>query len=219
MLLMLFNNKFWRSMGAFGLLCCCFISAQAQYLSLDSNRNHMTIPFVFIRNLVVIKLKINNRGPFNFVLDTGVGQMLITDPSLVDSLNLVSKRTIRISGYGEGDDFDAYITPPLNVSIKGMSSHFISAAIFKKDFFGLSNYAGMRIHGLLGYEFFNHFLVKVDFSDSTVTAYRPEKASNFKNWDKIPLNIEENRPYLETKVTCDDGSTKSFSWISVPVMR
>jgi len=164
------------------------------------------MPFLFVRNLVIIKLKINNKGPFNFILDTGVGQMLITEPSLVDSINIASKRTIQITGFGEGESYEAYITKSLTVDIKGLSSHFVTAAILKKDLFGLSSYAGMRIHGLLGYEFFNNLEVKVDFTDSLITVYRPGRFKGFKSGSKVAISIEGNRPYMEANVTCDNGT-------------
>jgi hypothetical protein len=203
---LLLYGKYRRAVAFSVLLCCCLISAQAQYFTLDGNSNRVSMPFLFVRNMVIIKLKINNRGPFNFILDTGVGQMLITEPSLVDSISITSKRTIKISGFGEGQDFEAFVTPPLNIQMKGLTSHYVTAAILKKDFFGLSNYAGMRIHGLLGYDFFNRLAVKIDFADSTVTAFTPGKFTGFSNGIKLPISIEENRPYLETKVTCNDGT-------------
>jgi len=206
MLTRLFYSKHLKAFLFSCLFCCSLTIAKAQYFNLDTNRNHVTIPFRFIRNLVIIQLKINNRGPFNFILDTGVGQMLITEPSMVDSINLVSKRTVKISGFGEGEDYEAYITSPLNVTMPGVESHFISAAILKKDLFGLSGYAGMHIHGLLGYEFFSHLTVKVDFADSLITVVKPGKFNGFRNGTKIPISIENGRPYIETTVTCEDGT-------------
>ncbi len=202
----LFYDKCLKTIVFSCLLCCCFTAARAQYFSLDSNRNRVSMPFRFIRNLVIIQLKINNEGPFNFVLDTGVGQMLITEPSLVDSIDLVSKRTVKISGFGEGEDYEAFITTPLKVSIKGLTSHDVSAAILKTDLFGLSSYAGMRIHGLLGYEFFNQLAVKIDFADTVITVCRPGKFGGFKGGSKIALNVDQNRPYIDANVTCNDGT-------------
>jgi predicted aspartyl protease len=195
------------------LTCCLVVSAKAQYFSLDSSRHQVSMPFRFIRNLVVIQLKINNKGPFNFILDTGVGQILITEPSLVDSINIESKRTIKISGFGEGEDYEAFITTPLHISMKGLASHEVTAAILKKDLFGLSSYAGMRIHGLLGYEFFNKLTVRVDFEDSVITVTRPGRFHGFKNGSKLPISIENNRPYIETNVTCEDGTGKATKLI------
>jgi len=213
MLRKVFYNKIGLAAMLSCLLCCRLFSAQAQYFSLDSNSNRVTMPFSFVRNMVIIKLKINNKGPYNFILDTGVGQMLITDPSLADSISSSIKRTIKISGFGEGQDYEAFVTSQINVQIKGMSSHYVTAAILKKDFFGLSNYAGMHIHGLLGYDFFNRLAVRVDFSDSTITAFKPGKFTGFANGIKLPITVEDNKPYLQTQVTCDDGTSTNAKLI------
>ena len=196
-----------------GLLCCCCLSANAQYFDLDTTRKHVTIPFKLVRNLVVIQLKINNKGPFNFILDTGVGIMLITDPSLIDSVSVVSKRTIKISGFGEGNDFEAFATAPLNIDIPGLFSNDVPAAIFKTDHFNLSNYAGIPIHGLLGYEFFNRLAVKISFADSSINVSRPKDMRYFKKGAKIPLSIENHKPYFTTKVIYANGTEKEIKLV------
>jgi hypothetical protein len=157
---------------------------------------------------VVIRLSINGKGPFNFILDTGVGLMLITDPKLVDSINVYNKRTIKIAGFGEGEAYEAYVTSALNIDIPGLVSYDVAAAILKTDHFGLSNFAGIPIHGLLGYEFFNNLAVKVDFSDSSLTVSKPKDIKLFRKGNKVPISIENRKPYLQAKVTFTDG-TKS----------
>ena len=159
--------------------------------------------------MVVIQLKINNKGPFNFILDTGVGLMLITDPKLVDSLNISNKRSIKIAGLGEGDDYQAYITSVLNIKIPGLVSYDINAAILKTDHFGLSNYAGMPIHGLLGYEFFGNLAVKINFSDSTLSVSRPKDLKIPRKASRIPISIEDRKPYLHAKVTFPNGTVSN----------
>ena len=198
-----------RIAAMLAFLCFCSMPARAQYFDLTGSRKHLTIPFRLIRDLVIIRLNINDKGPFNFVLDTGVGLMLITDPKLVDSINVANKRTIKIEGLGEGDDLEAYITSPLNVQIPGLKSYDVGAAILKTDHFGLSNYAGIPIHGLLGYEFFNNLAVKIDFTDSTLTVSRPKDMHFFSKGNKIPLKIDSRKPYLQAKITFTNG-TKSI---------
>lgn len=160
----------------------------------------MTIPFKLERNLVIIQLKINNKGPFNFILDTGVGLMIITDPKLVDSLSIPNKRTLKIPGLGEGDDSEAYVTSNLDVEIPGLVSYDIAAAILKKDVFNLSGYAGMPVHGLLGYEFFNNLAVKIDFQDSTVTVCRPKDLKPMRRSSKVHMSVEDRKPYIDARV-------------------
>jgi hypothetical protein len=158
--------------------------------------------------MVVIQLKINNKGPFNFIMDTGVGLMIITDPQLIDSVSIPSKRILKLTGCGDGDAYDAYITAPLHVDIPGLTSYNVAAAILKEDHFGLSNYAGVPIQGLLGYEFFSNLAVKVSFSDSTLTVYRPKDDHSFAKWQKMPMTVEDHKPYIEANVYMPDGRVK-----------
>jgi hypothetical protein len=187
-------------------LCCFCLFGNAQYFDLQGTRKHVNIPFRIVRDMVVIRLSINGKGPFNFILDTGVGLMLITDPKLVDSINVYNKRTIKIAGFGEGEAYEAYVTSALNVEIPGLVSYDVAAAILKTDHFGLSNFAGIPIHGLLGYEFFNNLAVKVDFIDSSLTVSKPKDIKLFRKGNKVPISIENRKPYIQAKVTFADGT-------------
>ena len=202
----------FRKVGRFSLPIILVIlvfsgfSAKAQYFDLQGSRKRVTLPFRMIRDLIIIKMDINGKGPFNFILDSGVGFMLVTDPKLVDSINVSNKRTIKIAGLGKGEDFEAYITSPLNISIPGLVSYDVVAAILKTDHFGLSGFAGIPIHGLIGYEFFNNLAVKIDFSDSTLTASKPKGTKFFGKSNKIPIAIENRKPYLHAKITFPNGT-------------
>lgn len=184
-------------------------AAQAQHFDIASNRKRVYVPFTFVRNLLIIKLNINNRGPYNFILDTGVGLMLITDHTLKDSLNIVRKRTIKITGLGERESYEAVVAPMIKVNIAGeLVSSDVSAAILQQDFFGLSAYAGMPVHGLIGYEFFNKLAVKINFTDSNLVVTRPGKMRIFRKAEKIPISIESNKPYINTEVSTITGDIK-----------
>ena len=210
MLLKLFHKtKLLPALGLICLICFSFLPAKAQYFDIDNGYKSVRIPFKLVRNLVVIKLKINGRGPFNFILDTGVGLMVITEPKLVDSINLENKRTIKMGGLGEGDAFEAYVTPPLKIEIPDLTSYDVAAAILKTDHFNLSNFVGMPIHGLLGYEFFNNLAVKLSFTDSTITVYRPRDVRKFRTGEKLPMSVEYHKPYIQAKVKLPIGTEQT----------
>jgi len=194
-------------------MCFSYSPAKAQYFDINGTTKSVKIPFKLIRNLVIIQLKINDKGPFNFILDTGVGLMIITDPKLVDSISLQNKRTIKLPGLGEGEAYEAYVTPPVKIGIRGLTSYDVAAAILKTDHFGLSNFAGFPIHGLLGYEFFNNLAVKLSFTDSTLTVYRPQDVRLFKKGTKIPLTVEDHKPYLQAKVLLPNGTVQQCKLI------
>ena len=190
------------------ILSWCVNPVNAQYFDITGKRKKVSIPFRLVRDLMVVKLKINNKGPFNFVLDTGVGLMIITDAKLVDSLDIPNRRTLRLFGLGDGDDVDAYATSPLTVEIPGLTSYDVSAAILKKDRFGLSNYAGIPIHGLLGYEFFSNLVARINFADSIITVCRPKDLNILKKGTKIPMIVEGHKPYIAANIKMYDGTER-----------
>lgn len=183
----------------------CFNDAVAQQFEFPGKRKKEIVPFKMAKNLMIIKLTVNGKGPFNFVLDTGVGLMLISDPSLIDSVAIKNLRSINITGFGDGDPLSAYVTPSIDVGFGTTTAKGLSAAILKKDIFELSNYVGMPVHGLIGYEFFNSFVVKINFALNTLTIYRPETAYIARKGYRIPLMIEDRKPYLISNIQLDSG--------------
>jgi hypothetical protein len=190
------------------LLNSLVLKASAQYFDIIGHQKKVTIPLRFVRNLIIVQLRIDNKGPFNFIMDTGVGMMIITDPTLIDSVAVFKTRHIKLCGFGGGDDADGCVTSLLKIDIPGLTSYNVQAAILEKDKLGLSNLAGIPIHGLLGYEFFSRLMVKVDFDDTTLTVYRPKDSSLFRKWEKIPITLESHKPYLQAKVYMPWGVIK-----------
>lgn len=78
-----------------GLVLLTFSGFGQEFL-FKRNRQKQSISFKCIKNLMVIPVYVNGKGPYDFVLDTGVGPMIITDPSIIDSLNFSKLRKIKI---------------------------------------------------------------------------------------------------------------------------
>lgn len=182
-----------------------FIEVSAQRFEFTKKRKKEIVSFKMVKNLMIIKLMVNGKGPFNFVLDTGVGLFLISDPKLIDSLSIKNLRSINITGFGDGDPLSAYVTPTIDVGFGSTQAKGLSAAILKNDIFELSNYVGMPVHGLIGYEFFNSFIVKINFSLNTLTIYSPEIAYLPRKGYRVPLMIEDRKPYLISNIQLSSG--------------
>ncbi len=195
----------------FLIICLCTLIeplfSQTTY-QFKGSRKREQITFTKARGLIVMSTYINQQGPFNFVLDSGVGIMIITDPKLKDSLNLQYLRKIEITGLGEGKEIDAYTTPFLNVQIGSAVAKSTSAAVLDNDVFNLSSYAGMPIHGLIGYDFFASFLVRIYFDAGYFTLYSNRESRLLRKGLKIPIEIEQNKPYVN--VLADQGEYKKM---------
>lgn len=164
------------------------------------NRRKESLPFKFVKNLIIVPIEINGKGPYNFVLDTGVGFCIITEPSLIDTLKPGKLRKIRVSGLGEGEDLTAQVIPSLLVKIGNTAASRISAAILEKDAFNLSSFAGMPVYGLIGYDFFNSFIVRINYATKLITLYRPHSGFTPRKGYLIPMTIHEGKPYISSEV-------------------
>ena len=184
----------------------------AQRFTFEGNRTKQTMSFVLIKNLIIVPLYINGKGPFNFILDTGVNPLIITDASIIDSLNLKSLRTTKLAGLGEGNDIEAYLTNQINVRLASASMNSMPTAILKEDIFNLSSHVGIRIYGLLGYYFFNSFIVKIKYPAKRMTFALPHTQLK-KKGERLPLEMISNKPYLQLFISPTDDEKKEVKMI------
>jgi hypothetical protein len=161
------------------------------------------------RNLVVIPLRLNGQGPFNFLLDTGINTSLITDASLRKQLRLRTKQRFMIAGAGEEDPLEAYLVDSLRVELTGLHCSALPMLLLSNDILNLSGYVGMPIHGLLGADIFRSFVVEIRPQEQEVVFRNPDtyRAPRGRRWAKIPLDMEGNKTYVTLPVTLDDSLT------------
>lgn len=177
---------------------CAYVHAQGDFLKFDHRGKRELLEVKIVKDLIIVPMMVNGQGPYNFVLDTGVGLFIITDSTVVNTLK--SMRTIRITGFGEGGEISAWIATGISVGIGRHIKGKLTAAVLKEDAFDLSGYTGMKVHGLLGYEFFQNFIVKIDYRLKLVTAYRQDRSLTIRKGTHIPITIEDRKPYLEAGI-------------------
>ncbi len=202
-------SKKIKALAIYILLLISFIlvssSAHAQRFQFKGKRTKETLGFKMVKNLMIIPLTINGKGPYNFILDTGVGLFIISDTTLIDYLGIQNRRSIKILGFGSGVDLSAYVTPSIEVKVGNSVAQNLPAALLKKDIFELSSFVGMPIHGLIGYDFFNSFTVRINYLANTITFYKPEASYIPRKGQRIPITIEERKPYISSSITLGNG--------------
>jgi len=210
------------TMVAIAGICSGLFSAFGQEFRFSGSRKQSRLSFTLIKNLIIVPLFINGKGPFNFILDTGVSMMIVTDSSIIDSLKLKHLRPIKIAGLGKGPDIDAQVTHEMSVVLGKAKIEHIPAAILNEDLLGLSNYVGVKIHGLLGYYFFNSFVVSINYTSQSMRFSLPNPEKKIMG-ERIPFELLFDKPYIlveaaipgqgfsEIKVLVDNGAGHALS--------
>src|SRR5690606_9229210 len=124
--------------------------SKADFTIIGSPDKRIEIPFKLVHNLVVIELSINGSQPLNFILDSGVGSMLITELPNGEEINLIGTRVVTIAGLGVGEPKRAFLSTENEIRFKRVIGNNVNILFLIDDSFSLSNHMGMYIHGLIG---------------------------------------------------------------------
>lgn len=176
----------------------------------QAKHHKATLNFQVQRNLLVVKASLNGAGPFNFLLDSGVGTSIITSPQLADSLRLRRGQYFRVIGMGGNDTgLLAYQTDSVRVELPGAVARHMSWLVISEDVFNLSGYVGIPISGILGSELFRSFVVAVHSDTGTLVLTDPAtyRAPHGKRWSSLPLSLENNKAYFTAPVQLNDSLT------------
>ncbi|WP_379086664.1 retropepsin-like aspartic protease [Pedobacter sp. UC225_65] len=168
-----------------GLQLCFSGQSYGQKFTFGNGLKKDVLTFNKVKNLIIIPLFINGKGPFNFLLDTGVDPLIITDVALVDSLNIKEIRPIKINGVGPGNEINAFFSKEPSVRVGEASMANMPTVILKEDVFNLSGYLGVKIYGLIGYYFFNSFIVKINYYTNRINFRLPETRKRMRDQNLI----------------------------------
>ena len=175
------------------------------------DRNHKTarIPFELHSNLILVYARINDVDSLRFILDTGVSSIIITDPSVLKPDELRLTRKVNLSGAGEGKSVAAHVAIDNRFAMGRLRANHQNIVVIEKDFLRLSEYVGVPVHGIFGYDIFNNFVVTIDFSKRELLLtqngnykYKPSKG------DKHPIVIEDTKPFTDAVTLFADGREK-----------
>jgi hypothetical protein len=171
-------------------LACVCSSAQVK-----SSDRVVEVPFDFYRNEIILQVKVNGKGPFNMMLDTG------TDPSVIDLATAkqlgVELIPLGTPATGGGTDVNLpYGTELPLVDVGGLTVKNIEALCINLSKVG--ERLGKPLHGVLGHSLLNGRIVQIDYPKRVVRFYSASpfsKATNQSNTSTrtvLPFRYAEN---------------------------
>ena len=181
--------------------------------SIASGKSETAIPFHLINNHIYLDVKIDDRGPFTFIVDTG-GVNLMT-PALASSLGL------SIVGHTEARGAGAETMPSGFTKVRRLALG--EATIANPTFVTLpldrlNNTEGVPLIGMVGYETFRRFVTRIDYGAKVLTLIDPKAFDPKTAGAAIPIAFNGNAVIvagtyagIPAKFQIDTGSRSSLT--------
>ncbi len=164
--------------------------------SFDNNRRSIRIQGKETHNLMIIPMVINDSPRLNFILDTGVNTTILTEPILAELFNFEIEKPIYVLGIGNEGIVEAGLAKNLNFKLRGITGHNMDMIILPEGILSFNELFGFPVHGIIGYDLFKEFAVKVNYNFESVRIYRKPNYRTWKKSNVVDLNIKNNKPYV-----------------------
>lgn len=175
-------------------------NGQTLGFAIADEKKRVDIPIQIQNNLVVVPVVLNDVLPLKFIVDTGVRTAILTQKAFSDILQLPYSRKYSVSGPGGEKLIDAYVTNNVSIALPGVTGKGHALLVLEEDYLELRNYLGTDVHGILGYELFSRFIVKIDYGKKMMSLILPEKFHPRKKFQELPMLVEDTKPFILTSL-------------------
>jgi hypothetical protein len=174
----------------------------------DSRQTHTS--FELNANKIYVPVRINNAGPYWFILDTGSVSNVV-DTETAKSLGIALKHPFEARGGGEKTVTGA-IGSNVSFSIGELELKQAEADVEPVND-AISAAEGRRVDGLLGYDFFTRFVVVIDYLNRRVDVYEPARFHYVGPGEAIPFETIRGNILVSTYLTMPDRKHVSGSFL------
>jgi hypothetical protein len=147
------------------------------------------------RALIVIPVRINQKGPFDFMVDTG-SQITVVDPSLAVELDLKPQGKVGLLTVASHAQASLTALDTLEAA-----SHVVEKPFVVVQDLGAIHTADAHIRGVLGENFLAHFDLLIDYAHKLLCLDETGAMQESLRGERIPLvapqNPEDEAPFME----------------------
>ncbi len=192
------------------LLCnCCFIYGQSGFM-IKNDRKRTRIRFELVNNLIIVPVRLNG-AELSFLLDTGVNTTLLLDLEPRDSVSLLNAEKIRLRGLGGHELIDAFKTTGNTLEIGDFKNSGLDLFVIFDRKINFSPRLGVAVNGIIGYDFFEDYIVEINYSKKFLRIHDPERfGKRLRSYERLPLFFYRNKPYVSSEVEVGDAKEKAL---------
>jgi hypothetical protein len=188
---------------------------------LAAGQTSATVPFLIINGHIYVDVKLNGRGPYRLLLDSG-GENIVT-PALARELGLKSSGEFPVSGGGEGvEDIGATEVDRLEIG----DAYLTQQTFYVYPIDRANHVEGMPQQGLVGYAVFRRFVTRIDYEHRQLTLFDPASFTYTGSGAVVPFVFYEHIPQVKGTIDglpgtfdIDTGARSSLTLMSPFVTR
>jgi hypothetical protein len=219
------GDKVWLRAAALLALSCVFLiwpsrlesqtppagtspQATPEVHSTPSNQSLATIPFELYFNEIYVRVRVNNSEPLWFVVDSGAGGWIV-DRAHATRLGLhLEQDTAQGTGAGSGTYDVSYVK---NVTFSLLDLNIPVPLIGVIDLSGHKSQIGRELEGLIGFDFFEKFIVEIDYESKIIRLFDPKTYHYSGMGESIPITVDQEarNPFLTAEITVQDAAPQS----------
>ncbi|WP_442267776.1 aspartyl protease family protein [Tenacibaculum sp. ZS6-P6] len=187
------------------------IFSQGKFQFFGKDDVKQKVKFKNINNLIVMPLEINGKE-LSFILDTGVNKTILFNLNQNDSLGLNNIEKIKLRGLGKQEAVQALLSKSNHFRINNIVSSSQDLYVILRDSFNMSSKMGVTIHGIIGFDLLKDVILKIDYSNETLTFYNPKKykLKKCRRCEEFPLEFYRSKPYINTVTQIDTITNKKI---------
>ncbi|MDX2437358.1 MAG: aspartyl protease family protein [Acidobacteriota bacterium] len=153
--------------------------------------------------LILVSLTINDSPPLDFVLDSGATQSSITDPFLAAALGLEVREAGLARGMGSGA---TRVLIAEDACLRADGEEILCTPLVVHDIgVRLSAMAGRELHGFLGADLFERWVVEIDPANRRLLLHDPESYVDPPQGEHLHLEVVDRRPIVDAEVVTEVG--------------
>ncbi len=207
-----------RNLLLLGSLLCAAIFAASAFAQHDSiaNKPLAEISYRSVGKLIYVPVQVNGSGPLWFCFDTGAPNSII-DTAAAQTLNVKALTPGIIHGAGRGE-IAAGDAGEVRLTVGGLTTRVPHAKIVDLSKVPVP----VKEDGLLGAEFLEQYVVRIDPAQHKIAFYDPTAFSYKGGGKPLPLELTNSRLYvhvglavvpgkiIERRLRVDTGSEDSI---------
>ena len=191
----------------FLLLSFTVLRAQQGFHLVAGSGDKAVVPFRLVNNMIVVDGQLNGRE-LTFLVDTGIKKTILFNVGVSDSLLLKNVEDLQLRGLGEGDVLSAVRSSGNLFRCKNIVNPSLSLFMIKDNLFDLSAKMGIDVHGIIGGDLFEDFVVRINYSSQKLVLHDPDEFNYPKcnSCESFPLDFYGGKPFIDVYVTNHAGT-------------